>query len=65
MTLSLLLTLPTCFVEAVDELTFEADGYSITVAGNFYDLLRDVEAMGGDLEFRAPARAASAAPACW
>lgn len=65
MTLSLLLTLPTCFAEAVDELTFEADGYSITVAGNFYALLRDVEAMGGGLEFRAPARAASAAPACW
>ena len=26
----------------------------ITVAGNFYDLLQDIEAVGGDLEFRAP-----------
>jgi len=26
----------------------------ITVAGNFYELLRDIEAVGGDLEFHAP-----------
>ena len=26
----------------------------ITVAGNFYDLLRDIEAVGGDLEFSLP-----------
>ena len=26
----------------------------ITVAGNFYQLLKDIEAVGGDLEFRAP-----------
>ena len=26
----------------------------ITVAGNFYDLLMGIEAVGGDLEFHAP-----------
>lgn len=26
----------------------------ITVAGNFYQLLKDIEALGGDLDFRAP-----------
>ena len=26
----------------------------ITIAGNFYEVLKDVEAVGGDLEFRAP-----------
>ena len=28
--------------------------HQITVAGNFYDLLKDVEAVGGDLDFLAP-----------
>ncbi len=34
----------------------------ITVAGNFYDLLKDVEAVGGDLEFRAPGESCFGSP---
>ena len=34
----------------------------ITVAGNFYDLLRNVEAVGGDLEFHAPGTSCFGSP---
>lgn len=34
----------------------------ITVAGNFYDLLSDVEAVGADLEFRAPGASCFGSP---
>ena len=35
----------------------------ITVAGNFYRLLQDIEAVGGDLEFRAPGLSRFGSPA--
>lgn len=35
----------------------------ITVAGNFYELLKDIEAVGGDLEFRAPGVSCFGSPA--
>ncbi len=34
----------------------------ITVAGNFYELLKDVEAVGGDLEFRSPGASCFGSP---
>ena len=34
----------------------------ITIAGNFYDLLKDVEAVGGDLEFLAPGSSCFGSP---
>ena len=34
----------------------------ITVAGNFYELLKDVEAVGSDLEFRAPGTSCFGSP---
>ena len=34
----------------------------ITIAGNFYELLKNVEAVGGDLEFRAPGASCFGSP---